>query len=61
MINLDDGRKSQLIYAKPILDKYGFKVRFFLICGRVGTEPSWMNWQRRQRNCVNDYDTREKT
>ncbi|MGC1932245.1 MAG: polysaccharide deacetylase family protein [Candidatus Nitrosopolaris sp.] len=45
MINFDDGRKSQLIYAKPILDKYGFKASFFLICGRVGTQPSWMNWQ----------------
>ena len=45
MINFDDGHKSQLIYAKPILDKYGFKASFFLICGRVGTQPSWMNWQ----------------
>jgi peptidoglycan/xylan/chitin deacetylase (PgdA/CDA1 family) len=25
LINFDDGYKSQLIYAKPILDKYGFK------------------------------------
>jgi Polysaccharide deacetylase len=33
MINFDDGHKSQLIYAKPILDKYGFKASFFLICG----------------------------
>jgi hypothetical protein len=38
MINFDDGLKSQLIYAKPILDKYGFKASFFIICGRVGTE-----------------------
>jgi hypothetical protein len=45
MINFDDGRKSQLIYAKPILDKYGFKASFFIICGRVGTESSSMNWQ----------------
>jgi len=45
MINFDDGRKSQLIYAKPILDKYGFKASFFIICGRVGTERSSMNWQ----------------
>jgi peptidoglycan/xylan/chitin deacetylase (PgdA/CDA1 family) len=45
MINFYDGRKSQLIYAKPILDKYGFKVSFFIICGRVGTERSTMNWQ----------------
>jgi len=45
MINFDDGYKSQLIYAKPILDRYGFKASFFLICGRVGTHPYWMNWQ----------------
>ncbi|HXP52939.1 MAG TPA: polysaccharide deacetylase family protein, partial [Bacteroidia bacterium] len=45
MINFDDGRKSQLIYAKPILDKYGFKASFFIICGRAGTERSSMNWQ----------------
>ena len=44
MINFDDGLKSQLIYAKPILDKYGFKASFFIICGRVGTERSSMNW-----------------
>ena len=45
MINFDDGHKSQMIYAKPILDKYGFKASFFIICGRVGTHPYWMNWQ----------------
>src|SRR5215831_12999969 len=45
MINFDDGRKSQLIYAKPILDEYGFKASFFIICGRVGTDRSLMNWQ----------------
>jgi peptidoglycan/xylan/chitin deacetylase (PgdA/CDA1 family) len=45
MINFDDGRKSQVIYAKPILDKYGFKASFFIICGRIGTERSSMNWQ----------------
>jgi hypothetical protein len=44
MINFDDGHKSQLIYAKPILDKYGFKASFFLICGRIGTHSYWMNW-----------------
>jgi peptidoglycan/xylan/chitin deacetylase (PgdA/CDA1 family) len=44
IINFDDGLKTQLIYAKPILDKYGFKASFFIICGRVGTERSSMNW-----------------
>jgi peptidoglycan/xylan/chitin deacetylase (PgdA/CDA1 family) len=45
MINFDDGGKSQFIAAKPILDKYGFKASFFIICGRVGTKRSSMNWQ----------------
>ena len=30
---------------QSILDKYGFKASFFIICGRVGTERSSMNWQ----------------
>lgn len=45
MINFDDGYKSQLTYAKPILDKYGFKASFFIVCGRVGTQPYWLDWQ----------------
>jgi Polysaccharide deacetylase len=45
MINFDDGYKSQLIYAKPILDKYGFKASFFIVCGKVATQPYWMNWR----------------
>jgi len=45
MINFDDGYTSQLKYAKPILDKYGFKASFFVVCGNVGTQPHWMNWQ----------------
>jgi peptidoglycan/xylan/chitin deacetylase (PgdA/CDA1 family) len=36
IINFDDGYKSQLINAKPILDKYGFKASFFIVCNFVG-------------------------
>ncbi len=32
IINFDDGYKSQYEYAKPILDKYGFKATFFVVC-----------------------------
>jgi hypothetical protein len=40
----------KLILAKEVeltdfADKYGFKASFFLICTRVGTQPSWMSWQ----------------
>ena len=45
MINFDDGYKSQFTYVKAILDKYGFKASFFIVCGKVATQPDWMNWQ----------------
>src|SRR5262249_55217887 len=37
-------RKGDFIYAKPILDKYGFKATFFIICGKT-TDRGAMNWQ----------------
>ena len=36
MINFDDSYKTQVLYAKPILDQYGFKATFFEVCGWVG-------------------------
>src|SRR5215471_18566561 len=45
MINFDDGYKSQLLYAKPILDQYGYKATFFIPCAKMGTEqPKWLTW-----------------
>src|SRR5205823_4954253 len=44
MINFDDGWKSQFLYAKPILDQYGFKASFFIVCGKVATAPYWITW-----------------
>jgi peptidoglycan/xylan/chitin deacetylase (PgdA/CDA1 family) len=45
MLNFDDGYKSHFLYAKPILDKYGFKATFFIVCGKMETQPKWMSWQ----------------
>jgi hypothetical protein len=45
MINFDDGWKSQLLYAKPILDEYVYKATFFIPCAKMGTTPYWMTWQ----------------
>ena len=46
MIGFDDGWKSQITYAKPILDKYGFKASFFIVCNYVNSENiDRMNWQ----------------
>jgi polysaccharide deacetylase len=44
MINFDDGWKSQLLYAKPILDQYGYKATFFIPCAKMATAPHWMTW-----------------
>ena len=39
-----DGLKSQFTYAKPILDKYGFKATFDVICNNAGKKGGYMNW-----------------
>jgi peptidoglycan/xylan/chitin deacetylase (PgdA/CDA1 family) len=44
ILSFDDNRKGDFIYAKPILDKYGFKATFFIICGKT-TDKGAMNWQ----------------
>jgi peptidoglycan/xylan/chitin deacetylase (PgdA/CDA1 family) len=43
VINFDDGYKSQFTNAKPILDKYGFKAAFFVVCGFVGKDAQQMS------------------
>jgi peptidoglycan/xylan/chitin deacetylase (PgdA/CDA1 family) len=39
-----DGLKSQFTNAKPILDKYGFKATFDVICNYVDKKEGYMNW-----------------
>jgi len=45
MINFDDSYKTQFLYAKPILDKYGFKATFFEVCGWIGKSSEKQTWQ----------------
>ena len=45
IITFGDGYQSQYIYAKPILDKYGFKANFFVTCNKVGLTSSKITWQ----------------
>ena len=45
IINFDDSFKSQSLYAKPILDKYGFKATFFEVCGWIGKSSDRKSWQ----------------
>jgi len=44
-IGFDDGRKGQITHAKPILDKYGFKASFFIVCNYANAgDIGDMNW-----------------
>jgi peptidoglycan/xylan/chitin deacetylase (PgdA/CDA1 family) len=45
ILNFYDDIKSQFTNAKPILDKYGFKSTFFIVCNWAGSEASRMTWQ----------------
>jgi peptidoglycan/xylan/chitin deacetylase (PgdA/CDA1 family) len=45
IITFGDGLQSQYSYAKPILDKYGFKANFFVTCNKVGLTNSKITWQ----------------
>jgi hypothetical protein len=44
ILTFGDGYQSQFTYAKPVLDKYGFKGNFFVTCNKVGLEYK-MTWQ----------------
>jgi peptidoglycan/xylan/chitin deacetylase (PgdA/CDA1 family) len=44
-LNFYDDEKDQFMNAKPILDKYGFKGTFFIVCSWVGSNTDRMSWQ----------------
>jgi peptidoglycan/xylan/chitin deacetylase (PgdA/CDA1 family) len=49
ILTFGNGPKSQYTYAKPILDKYGFKASFFVVCNWIDSDEdndnSHMTWQ----------------
>jgi peptidoglycan/xylan/chitin deacetylase (PgdA/CDA1 family) len=48
ILNFYDDDKSQVVNAKPILDKYGFRVTFFIVCnwaGKQDIQQPRMTWQ----------------
>ena len=45
ILSFDDGWKSQYTNATPILNKYGFKASFYLVCNYIGKDESRLNWQ----------------
>ena len=44
ILTFDDGPKSQYTNAKPILDKYGYKATFDIICNDVG-DNGYLTWE----------------
>jgi peptidoglycan/xylan/chitin deacetylase (PgdA/CDA1 family) len=44
ILNFDDGRKDQFTIAKPVLDKYGFKASFYVVCNYIGNKRGYMDW-----------------
>jgi peptidoglycan/xylan/chitin deacetylase (PgdA/CDA1 family) len=45
ILTFDDGYKSQYTTAKPILDKYGYKATFYVVCNYAQKEDAdRMNW-----------------
>ncbi len=50
LLSFDDNLRGDFIYTKPILDKYGFKATFFIICNKKGISGTTRflnrtNWQ----------------
>lgn len=44
ILTFDDSRKSQYLYAVPIMDKCGFKATFFTVYDFLGQDNSRMTW-----------------
>ena len=44
ILNFDDGYESQYINAKPILDKYGYKATYYIVCNYVGNSGR-LTWE----------------
>src|SRR5919205_2566765 len=44
VLNFDDGYESQYTNAKPILDKYGYKATYYIVCNYVGNSGR-LTWE----------------
>jgi peptidoglycan/xylan/chitin deacetylase (PgdA/CDA1 family) len=44
----DDGHRSNYENAFPILERFGVKVNFFILAGRVGSNADYISWRQAQ-------------
>ena len=57
MINFDDGFKSQYDHAYLILEQYGLKGTFWIVCGYAsGANPVYMTWQQVDQLVADGHD-----
>ncbi len=45
VITFDDGFKDNFTNAFPIINKYEFSAKIFLITSKVGEDPEYLNWE----------------
>ena len=65
ILNFDDNRISQFTQVKPILDKYGFKATFYVVCQYLDNKKGYMNWTEletlyKEGTLLKDYDNLKK-
>src|SRR5918911_674084 len=61
ILNFYDDEKDQFTNAKPILDKYGFKGTFFIVCSWAGSNTDRMTWQDISQLYKEGYDIESHT
>jgi peptidoglycan/xylan/chitin deacetylase (PgdA/CDA1 family) len=44
ILNFDDAYESQYVNAKPILDKYGYKATYYVVCNYIGNSGR-LTWE----------------
>ncbi|MGB5091544.1 MAG: polysaccharide deacetylase family protein [Nitrososphaeraceae archaeon] len=65
ILNFDDNRISQFTQVKPILEKYGFKATFYVVCKYLDNKKGYMNWTEletlyKEGTLLKDYDNLKK-
>ena len=65
ILNFDDNRISQFTQVKPILEKYGFKATFYVVCQYLDNKKGYMNWTKietlyKEGTLLKDYDNLKK-
>ena len=61
VLNYDDNRMSQFTQAEPILDMYGFKATFYVVCKYLDNKKEFMNWTELETLSKEEHDIGSNT